>query len=266
MEKDDEILKRLKRRLESARGSVVLEFALVAPLAIAVICFAADFTRILRTEQQLEIASRVMADVESHMVDYDNDTTTPTSEAKYVGKYYLKEIAKVVKVVDGDINDFVYVKGGVETTRNLLSVAIADLNDMLNGRFFDDSPILNLLFKIVGTVANFLTFRTLDYLTKIAPRDREVRVTTAAVIPTLLPTYCYSWWGTMSRKQALIGVGQFAPNRKKPDAMAHAWSDDMNIVSDKRHRVYCHMPVIDTAPIAPATYIRHVKSWFSKWL
>ncbi|MBO4710087.1 MAG: pilus assembly protein [Kiritimatiellae bacterium] len=261
MEKDDEILKRLKRRLGSARGSVVLEFALVAPLAIAVICFAADFTRILRTEQQLEIASRVMADIESHMVSYEKDSITPTEQAKYVGKYYLRDIAKVV---EGTGN--VLVKGGAETTRNLLSVAIADLNDILSGKFFDDSPVLNLLFKIVGTVANFLTFRTLDYLTNIAPRDREVRVTTTAVIPSILPNFCYSWWGSMSRNQSFIGVGQFAPDRKKPDSMVHAWSDDLNIVSNKRHRVYCHMPIIDTAPIAPQTYVRRVKSWFSKWL
>ena len=264
MEKGDDILKRLKRRLESARGSVLLEFALVAPLAITVICFAADFTRILRTEQQLEIATRVMADVESHMVDYAkrlDALKTPTWQAKSVGKFYMRDIAKVVQSTDD-----VLVKGKVATTRNLLSVAIADLNDMLNGNFFDSSPVLNLLLKIVGTVANFLTFRTLDYLTNIAPRDREVGITSTAEIPTLLPGFCYSWWGSTSRKQAPIGIGQFAPDRKKTGTPATAWSSDLDIVSNKRHRVYCHMPIIDTASIAPQTYVRHVKSWFSKWL
>ena len=70
----------------------------------------------------------------------------------------------------------------------------------------------------------------------------------------------------MERNQEWIGIGQFAPDRKSAGAMATAWSDSMNIVSNKRHRVYCHMPVIDTAPMAPETYIRHVMSWFKKWL
>ena len=261
MRKDEDILRSLKRRLESARASVMLEFALVAPLAIAVVCFAADFTRILRTEQQLEIATRVMADVESHMVAYGKDVVSPSSEAKHVGKYYLKDIAKVV-----DSTDNVKVKGGVKTTPNPFSIAISYIDQFLKGDFFEDSPILKLLCKIVGTIVNFLTFRTLDYLTNVAPRDREIYITSTAVIPTLLPTYCYSWWGAMHRKESSIGVGQFAPDRSNADAMATAWSSSMDIVSNRRHRVYCHMPVIDTAPIAPETYVRRVMSWFKKWL
>lgn len=262
MEKGDDILKRLKRRLESARGSVVLEFALVAPLAIAVACFAADFTRILRTEQQLEIASRIMADIDSRMVDYaKKDMPTPTSEAKIVGKFYLRDIAKVVNSTDN-----VKVKGTTETTKNLFSVAVTYIDAFLKGDLFDDSPVLKLLCKILGSMVNFLTFRTIDYLTNIAPRDREVRITTTAVIPTLLPKFCYSWWGTMSRKEAFIGVGQFALDRENADSPSTAWSKDLNLVPNRRHRVYCHMPVLDTAPIAPETYIRHVRSWFKKWL
>ena len=255
------ISKRLMRRLESARASVMLEFAIVAPLAITVVCFAADFTRILRTEQQLEIASRVMADVESHMVAYGGDVKSPGLEAKHVGKYYLKNIAKVVPDTDN-----VKVKGGAEVTRNPFSVAVKGLDSFFKGEYFDDSAVLKLLCKIVGSAVNFLTFRTIDYLTAVAPRDREVRITSTAVIPTLLPDFCYSWWGVLGKKGDYIGIGQFAPNRRNPDSPSSAWSESMDIVSDRRHRVYCHMPVIDTAPIAPETYVRHVMSWFSKWL
>ena len=53
---------RIVRRLASARASVMFEFALVAPLVVMTAVFAADFTRILRTEQQLEIATRLAAD------------------------------------------------------------------------------------------------------------------------------------------------------------------------------------------------------------
>ena len=67
---EDDIVRRLKRRLASARASVMFEFALVAPLVVMTAVFAADFTRILRTEQQLEIATRLAADVEAHMANY----------------------------------------------------------------------------------------------------------------------------------------------------------------------------------------------------
>lgn len=261
MNEDTKIIARLRRRLESARASVMLEFAIVAPLAIAVVCFAADFTRILRTEQQLEIATRVMADVESHMIPYEKDAKSPSGAAKKVGKFYLLRIAKVV-----DNTDRVLVKGGAKVVRNPFSVVVDGMNSFFDGSFFEDSPILKLLCKIVGKVVNFLTFRTIDYLTNVAPRDREIYITSTAVIPTLLPKFCYAWWGSIGKKEDFIGVGQFAPDRKDADAMASAWSDSMDIVFDKRHRVYCHMPVIDTAPIAPETYIRHVMSWFKKWL
>ena len=79
---EGDMLRRLRRRLESTRATVMLEFAFVAPLAVAVAVFAADFTRILRTEQQLEIASRLAADVEAHMADYYGNGKTPSSATK----------------------------------------------------------------------------------------------------------------------------------------------------------------------------------------
>ena len=45
MKSEDDILRRLKRRLRGARASVMLEFAFIAPLAMVTIVFAADITR-----------------------------------------------------------------------------------------------------------------------------------------------------------------------------------------------------------------------------
>ena len=42
--------KKLRRRLAGERAAVMLEFAFVAPLVVLTVAFAADFTRILRTE------------------------------------------------------------------------------------------------------------------------------------------------------------------------------------------------------------------------
>ena len=113
------MMKRLRRRLESTRATVMLEFAFVAPLAVAVAVFAADFTRILRTEQQLEIASRLAADVEAHMADYYGKGACPSSQAKSVAKYYLVDVAHVAKGV-GDV----YIKGSSNVIKNPISYAV----------------------------------------------------------------------------------------------------------------------------------------------
>ena len=73
----DNTARRVLRRLFGERATVMLEFAFVAPLAIIVAVYAADIMRILRTEQQLEIATRLAADVEAHMADYYAGGKTP---------------------------------------------------------------------------------------------------------------------------------------------------------------------------------------------
>ena len=110
---EEKTLRCLRRRLGSARASVMLEFAFVAPLAVSLVVFAADFTRILRTEQQLEIATRLAADVEAHMADYYANGKSPGAAAKNVGKYYLADVAQGV---DGGGDD--YVKGGCSRVNN----------------------------------------------------------------------------------------------------------------------------------------------------
>ena len=258
MKSEDDILRRLKRRLASARASVMFEFALVAPLAVAVAVFAADFTRILRTEQQLEIATRLAADVESHMADYYGTTETPGTAAKAISKYYLQDVAHVVEDVDD-----VYVKGSCNVVKNPISYAISYVSDFLNGKGWgdNDNVFLKLVGKILGGLMNFVTFRTVRYVTDVIPHDREVRISTAAYVPTILPAGSYAWMGLPERKGGKIGVGQFEADLEGGNA-ATAWS--LKINESKRHRVYCFMPVADSVPVAPETYVRKFKAWCAK--
>ena len=93
-ERDENYLKRLWRRIKNPRGTVFVEFAVMAPLGIMLMCFAFDFQRILRTEQQLEIAARAMCDLETHYAkcSYDGNATPqtfPRPSAKKKIKTYL---------------------------------------------------------------------------------------------------------------------------------------------------------------------------------
>lgn len=255
---EDDILRRLKRRLASARASVMFEFALVAPLVVMTAVFAADFTRILRTEQQLEIATRLAADVEAHMANYYGNGKSPSTAAKKVAKYYLVDVANVAEKVSD-----VYVKGRCNVIKNPISYAISYVSDFLNGKGWgdNDNTFLKLIGKILGGIMNFVTFRTVNYLTDVIPHDREVRVSTAAYIPTIFPSSAYEWLALAEHSGGKIGVGQFEFDLEGGNA-ATAWNLKVN--KSKRHRVYCFMPVMDSVPMAPETYVRKFKSWCAK--
>ena len=256
--KEEGIAKRLKRRLGGERATVMLEFAFMAPLVILTTAFAADFTRILRTEQQLEIATRLAADVEAHKADYYSKAATPSSEAKTVSKMYLVKVAQVAVHYEK-----VYLKGGYDIIKNPVSYAVGKVNDFMNGKAFSDSNVfLNIIGKVLGGLMNFVTFRTVNYITDVIPHDREIWVSSAAYIPTVLPPSAYKWLGIVAhQKYSEIGVAQMTADLEGGNA-ATAWSLKLN--PKKRHRVYCYMPVIDSVPVAPQTYVRIIKSWCAK--
>ena len=258
MKEEDDILRSLVRRLKSARATVMLEFAFVAPLAVAAAVFAADFTRILRTEQQLEIATRLAADVEAHMANYYGGGACPSIEAKKVAKCYLVDVAHVTTGL-GEV----YMKGSCNVVKNPISYAISYVSDFLNGKGWgdNDNVFLKLVGKILGGVMNFVTFRTVNYLTDVIPHDREVRISTAAYIPTIFPSSAYEWLALAEHSSGKIGVGQFEFDLEGGNA-ATAWNLKVN--TSKRHRVYCFMPVLDSVPVAPETYVRKFKSWCAK--
>ena len=258
MDEEARMLGRLKRRLASARASVMLEFAFVAPLVAVVAIFAADFTRILRTEQQLEIANRLAADVEAHVADYYAKDESPSMQAKNICKRYLVKVAQVATGTGR-----VYMKGGCGVMKNPISVAIDWVARFLDGSMYEDGSLfLKILGKLLGGIMNFVTFGTVKYLTDVVPHDREVWVSTAAYIPTILPAGSYGWLALIEQEDKEIGICQFAPDLEASSAAATAWSLKLN--AKKRHRVYCYMPVVDAVPVAPVTYVRKFKSWCAK--
>lgn len=254
------IKSRLMRRLRGERASVMLEFAFVVPLVFVAIVSAADITRILRTEQQLEIAARLTADIESHMVKYSADVECPSREAKKISKYYLRDVAQVVEDVD-----HVYIKGSCSVVKNPISVAVAAIHDFFDGNVLKKegesagSMFVSILGKILGGIANFLTFRTDKYITEVVPHDRAVKVSVAAYVPTVLPASAYTMFGIpTSQKNGYIGVAQMTPDLLSGKA-AVGWNQTID--TKNRHRVYCYMPVIDSVPMPPVTYVRKFKQW-----
>ena len=271
MNEESGISARLRRRLCGERASVMLEFAFVAPLVFSVAIFATDFTRVLRTEQQLEIAARLAADIESHMALYtsaDTSKTTPSATAKNIAKQYLYQVAHVVREPG-----HVYIKGDSMMIGNILSQTFTHVADFVNGRTFSADGgnlfvklVVNTLGKVVGGLLNLVTFKTYHYITEIFPHDREIRMTVAAYIPTILPAGLYNGFALgWSGRPGAIGVWQScvdlsSGSKKLIDVKA----EELQMIKAQRHRVYCYMPVVDSVPVAPVTYVRSFLSWANK--
>ena len=299
MNEESKILARIKRRMFGERGAVMVEFALVAPLIFSLAIFAADFTRILRTEQQLEIAARLAADIESHMAVVGGKEKSPGKAAKSIPKYYLYHVARVM-----DTTEYVYIKGDHMLIPNPVSQLITVVSEVMSGDYkiysgdskvldFIINQVLGFLIKVVRTFINLIMFQSNLYLTEICPHDCEVRETVAAYIPTLLPNGMYRSFALgRHTKPGYIGAWQSVPNLRSPemnpgeflgklsvldgkvlvDAVLHLpkGADSLNIDKTHRHRVYCYMPVIDSVPIAPKTYMRTFaiwanNQWWIKW-
>lgn len=276
MERDERIFARLKRRLESARGTVFLEFAMVAPLAMSLILFAYDFTTILYAEQQLDIASRAAADIESHMNHFGRDKNSadangkpgPCSQTKIMVKGYLQKTLGLSNYKD------IYIMGDAKPTPGASQI-FEHIHRFLTGDIVSPKVPLNVVWKfLLKLLRGFLKIITLGtdvYLLDIPRGDLMVRMTCSAWVYTFLPRGMYSFWSApkyVEEKYEGHPRVLLVPYRYRmsdEDAKAKFdWNSKPDLT--ERYRYYCVMPAHDTAPVAPNTFVRDVRSWFSKWV
>lgn len=273
---DERIMTRLLRRLKSGRASVFLEFAVIAPFVMSLVLFAHDFTSILYAEQQLEIGSRALADIESHMNHTDRGGSSgvpvgPGRASKVIVKKYLVKVLGVPRY-----DDFVYVKGSASPTPGAPQI-FEHIHDFFTGNIAGkDSPggpIWNFLGTILGGIVKIVTLGTDVYLFEVPRGDRMVKMTCSARIPTLLPRGVYDFWSAPDQSRGGVDttavpkamVIQYRyPIDADTQSFSWAWGNKPHL--DERERYYCTMPMFDTAALAPNTFVRKVRSWFAKWI
>ena len=227
------------------RGSVFIEFAAVAPLAVTLVAFAFDFTRILRVEQQLEIGARAMADLETHWVK--NDGQFPRMKSKQMVKTYLASTMPGLSP-----NNF-FCKADLLAVPGLSKLLGEGLGFLNPDKEISNLPkIVNIIRKILGTVLDLITLKTNRYFTDVVPLDKYLRVSFSAEIPTLLPHRLH---------QVIMGL---------PSSESLGNSVDISQVEQtsdtERVRYYCAMPMMDSATLPPETYGRKIKGFFKKFL
>ena len=247
---------RLLRRLRSTRGSAYLEFAFVMPLVVMLMCFAVDFTRHLYVEQQVEIATRALSDVECHLIP-GKRKGCPGRPAKIVVRNYLAESLKNEGLRSA--ND-VYCKGDVQVQDGPLHWLANKIFGGIDSMKESDNAFLRLIGRILSFAASLVTMNTQLYISEVICGDKVVRTSVSAYVDTLIPPKAYGFFGGEYGRSM---IPAYAP-RLGGSAAAY----DRPLSEDERVRYYCHMPSMETATLAPPTYIRKLTQipLLKKWL
>ena len=215
----------------------------------------------------MEIASRVLCDIECHLRPGARDKSDakaylgsgcPGSPGKKVVRKYLAEaLAKEgLFVRGGDGANSVYCKGSFYTQEGFVQAFVTKILGFLDG----DGPDAGLFSRILGKILDLATLKTKSYLTEIMKTDRVVRTSVSVLICPVSPGSCYTLFG----KHDSDGVMLIPAAASRLDGGRGAINRDL--MMDKRLRYYCHMPALDTMPLAPYTYVRQLTKVFKKWV
>lgn len=265
---ENRLAKKMLRRLGSSRGSAYFEYAVFVPLILLTFLFAADFTRVLYAEQQVEIASRVLCDIESHLRpgarDKGDDVGSgcPGSPGKKVVRRYLAEALanEGIFVRSGDAENSVYCKGSYYKQEGVLHKFVDEILAKILGIESTGNKFFDILAKAFGTIVNLITLKTFNYLTEVFPSDKVVKTSVSVLIKPFSPCSPYTLFGKHDSEGVML----------IPAAAARLGGNvaDYNrpLLTNQRVRYYCHMPSLETMPLAPYTYVRQLTKVFKAWI
>lgn len=258
--------KLLGRRLKSSGGNAYLEFTVIVPFVLFLVFFAVDFMRILYCEQQIEIASRLLADCESHMIPQNVEKQnypdlpnyySPHSYGKMAVRQYLYDVLHKEGL---EKMGKVYCRGWIYAQKGLAQGIFNPILDFLNGQSKDIGPVVKIIGKIFKTVLDIVTMGTDRYFTDILPTDRCAMTSVSVIVKPLVPFGAYTCFGRHTNTKEMLIV------QAAPTLSGGAADFNRDLLDDKRERYYCHMPVMDTHPLAVVTYIRKIKQVLGRFL
>ena len=245
---------RLLRRLRSTRGSAYLEFAFVMPLVIATMCFAADFMRCLYVEQQVEISSRALCDIESHLKTATANNG-PRAKGKKIIDSYLRIALKDAYIEASAGSSRIYCRGQVVPQSGLIQAAVNGISNGISALEGHKNAFVRLLSKFIAGAVKFVTMNTLTYVSNVIASDRVVKTSVSAYVRSVIPgEACYFGEG-----KNWYAIPAYAPRLGGNKAAC-----DRPLLANQRVRYYCYMPHMDTCALAQPTYIRDVENFCAK--
>jgi len=255
--REQSLRNRLFRRLASARASVYLEFGIIAPLALMVVLYAADFCRILVAEQQIEIAARLTADIESHYRQADGkgvDDAPPNRSTKMIVANYLASVLGEEANASG-VNDCSLLQCKVEYVPGPLTLLDTVFDNWMTPDV-DDGLFWKILKSLFRGVLNILTGGSYKYLEDMAHSDRMVGASCAVRLKTFFPGSALSYFGLSQSGTDKKGYLFVAQTRYVRSGTSFNYRE--------RELHTCWMPHMEMSAVPPVTWIRKAETNLGK--
>ncbi len=247
--------RRLLRRIFGDRGSVMLEFAMMAPLALAVIGFTIDFGHLTLTRQQLDIASRFAADVESMKATKFGERWVKSSPGvQNAIRSYLVYTTQHPLLAKRKASDDVYVRYRQE------GLPFLPIGKFLTGEGKDLMPedsssgakvFMKIFSSILKGALDLMSFRNVRYITEPFAADYLLAASISIRTNTLFPASIYSALGSS-------GIGWDSETK------------DFLVLAEKYTpkgpaRAYCYMPNRDPCVERQPTYSKAIGDLIAKF-
>lgn len=244
--------RRFLRRLRGERGSLYLEFALMAPLALAVAGFVVDFAHLTLVRQQLDVCARFAADVESRSaIAYGDRTPKLPGGVRNTLVGYLAHATAHPLAKRPAGRDEVHLRYRQKPLPlQCVGAFLTGRGDALVGKADGKAAVaVGLFSSILKAALDLVSFRNVRYLTEPFAEDYTVGASVSARTETLFPSALYEGLGG--------GIGweggrAFLVLPESPDG------------ADGVSRRYCYMPNRETLPKRPPTYTRTVGNLIAK--
>lgn len=231
--------RRFLRRLLGERGSLYVEFALVAPLILAMGAFVFDVAHLTLVRQQLEVGARFAADLESRApTAYGELEVKAPSPALNTLRSYLAYTTRPV-VGPATLADDVHVAFRQRPLPfQFLGTFLTGQGDKLVDKSGANKTALGLFSGILKGVLDLVSFRCVRYLTEPWAADYTIGATVSMRTQTLFPKALYGKAGPGWDETGLLII------QEEPTAI------------NKAVRRWCYMPNRETFVDRRPTYIK----------
>lgn len=231
--------RRFLRRLLGERGSLYVEFALVAPLLLAMGAFIFDVAHLTLVRQQLEIGARFAADLESRAPTAFGELEEGAPLSAHLAlRTYMAYVTRPAIGTAPTANDVYVTFRQKPLPFQFLGTFLTGNGDKLVNKNGANKTALGLFSGILKGVLDLVSFRSVRYLTEPLAADYTIGATVSMRTQTLFPKAIY---------------GQTSPGWDRTSVLA---VQEEPTAADTVVRRWCYMPNRETFVDRRPTYIK----------
>ena len=177
--------RRFLRRLLGERGSLYVEFALVAPLLLAMGAFIFDVAHLTLVRQQLEIGARFAADLESRAPTAFGELEEGAPLSAHLAlRTYMAYVTRPAIGTAPTANDVYVTFRQKPLPFQFLGTFLTGNGDKLVNKNGANKTALGLFSGILKGVLDLVSFRSVRYLTEPLAADYTIGATVSMRTPS----------------------------------------------------------------------------------